>query len=397
MKRGFTLLELLIVVAVMASLMGLVFKLNGLGADSWRRAETVSRLQKIENCLSGYHAAFGNYPPVKMHGSRDYRRSVNVHGIQNDNTNDNLWNWSRIGEWNETRAWQQVEAACRAQPVDCRFPYAPGWQNRVQRVSEEMKRRAESGDDRWAAYFSSEAVKKRLSAGFDDGVTDNINRHASKRDLEDWREIQLFKFGLMSFLLPRYLVMMNGDKVFFNQYAQWTGNNRRPTDPYTGKTFTSWTGVKQLVDSSNMRDLARLGNIPTQAVCARWIPNLAGICHANHSFTLFGTELNDTSELGGSELDPDNVGIQIFSPGDSDSDSTANQYILDGITVRDGWGREFFYYSPSPYQRYTLWSSGPNGRTFPPWVDREGDSMSAKARECISKWVVDDIIHLKTN
>jgi hypothetical protein len=41
------------------------------------------------------------------------------------------------------------------------------------------------------------------------------------------------------------------------------------------------------------------------------------------------------------------------------------------MTVRDGWNRDFFYYSPAPYQTYVLWSAGPDGNTFPPWVDME--------------------------
>lgn len=396
MKRAFTLIELMIVVAVMVVLMSLVFKLNGLGNDAWRRAETVSRLQRLENCLSGYNAAFGNYPPVKLHGSRDYRRRVDVHGIQEDGTNDALWNWNKVGDYGEMVAWNQVQAACRAQPVDCRFPYPENFQSKVDFVSSEMQRRADSGDPHFSAYFSNEAVKARLSAGFDDGVSRNVNRHTARKDYSDWREIQLFKFGLMSFLLPRYLVMMNGDRVFFTQYAQWTSNNVLPSDPYTGDTYTSWTQVKSYVDNGSQRDLSRLANIPTQAVCARWMPNLAGICRANHTVNLFGTDITDTTtELRGGELDPDNVNIQIFSPGGSGS-STANQYVLDGVTVVDGWLNEFYYYSPAPYQRYTLWSAGPNGRTFPPWVDRKGDSLrSGNAQRCISLWVADDIIKLK--
>ncbi len=395
MKRAFTLIELMIVIAVMAVLMSLVFKLTGLGGDSWRRAETISRLQRLENCLSGYHAAFGNYPPVKVHGSRDWRLQVDVHGIQGDSSNAGLWNWNRIGEYAERRAWNQVQAACRAQPLAARFPFADGYSHLVDLVSAEMKRRAESGDDHYSAYFANEDVKKRLSAGFDDGVTRNINRHSQGKGESDWRNIQLFKFGLMSFLLPRYSVMMNGDKVFFNEYAQWLGNNVLPSDPYTGCAYTSWTQVKTLADSAQMRDLSKLSSIPVQAVCARWMPNLAGICQANHSVNLFGIELNDTTTLlAGSELDVKNVDIEIFTPGGSDS--TANQYILDGVTVIDGWHHEFYYYSPRPYQRYILWSAGPNGRTFPPWVDRQSNGLSgSNAQKCISLWVADDIIHMK--
>lgn len=385
MKKAFTLIELMIVIAVMVVLMGFVFRLMGMGSDSHKRTITVMRMQKLENCLSGYNAAFGSYPPVKLHGTRNINMEVNVHGIQTDNESEPQWG-------NESLAWNQVQAACRAQPVDCRFPFPSEYSKLVQRISEEMARRAESGDDIFKSYWENESIKQRLTSRFDDGVTQNIGRHSSNKGKTDWRSIQLFKFGLMSFLLPRYLVMMNGDQVFFKEYAQWTGNNVLPCNPFTGNKFQNWDDVKHLSENSknNKNDLACLANIPSQAVCARWMPNLAGICKANRNYSLFGINIRDPEE--GSELHVENINIQIFSPHGGNSDSTANQYILDGVTIRDGWGSDLYYYSPSPYQRYTLWSAGPNGRTFPPWVSRDG--LSGKAKECIAKWTRDDIISL---
>ena len=385
MKKAFTLIELMIVIAVMVVLMGFVFRLMGMGSDSHKRTITVMRMQKLENCLSGYNAAFGSYPPVKLHGTRNINMEVNVHGIQTDNESEPQWG-------NESLAWNQVQAACRAQPVDCRFPFPSEYSKLVQRISEEMARRAESGDDIFERYWENESIKQRLTSRFDDGVTQNIGRHSSNKGKTDWRSIQLFKFGLMSFLLPRYLVMMNGDQVFFKEYAQWTGNNVLPCNPFTGNKFQNWDDVKHLSENSknNKNDLACLANIPSQAVCARWMPNLAGICKANRNYSLFGINIRDPEE--GSELHVENINIQIFSPHGGNSDSTANQYILDGVTIRDGWGSDLYYYSPSPYQRYTLWSAGPNGRTFPPWVSRDG--LSGKAKECIAKWTRDDIISL---
>ena len=385
MKKAFTLIELMIVIAVMVVLMGFVFRLMGMGSDSHKRTITVMRMQKLENCLSGYNAAFGSYPPVKLHGTRNINMEVNVHGIQTDNESEPQWG-------NESLAWNQVQAACRAQPVDCRFPFPSEYSKLVQRISEEMARRAESGDDIFKSYWENESIKQRLTSRFDDGVTQNIGRHSSNKGKTDWRSIQLFKFGLMSFLLPRYLVMMNGDQVFFKEYDQRTGNNVLPCNPFTGNKFQNWDDVKHLSENSknNKNDLACLANIPSQAVCARWMPNLAGICKANRNYSLFGINIRDPEE--GSELHVENINIQIFSPHGGNSDSTANQYILDGVTIRDGWGSDLYYYSPSPYQRYTLWSAGPNGRTFPPWVSRDG--LSGKAKECIAKWTRDDIISL---
>lgn len=390
MKKAFTLIELMIVIAVMAILMGLVFRLSSTGTDSHKRTVTIMRLQKLENCLSGYYAAFGSYPPVKTHGSRDIYSSVDGHGIQEDNVNDGIWNWTEIGEHNEQRAWNQVEAACKSQPVDCRFPFPEGYENLVRLVSDEMKRRAGSEDDRYKAFFEDEDRKRRLMAGFDDGVS-NLGRYSSLKDKMDWRNVQLFKFGLLSYLLPRYLVMMNGPEVFFQEYAQWTGNNVMPCDPFTGKSFETqggWRGVRDRasVGKEGTRDYASVANIPSQAVCARWMPNLKNICSVNRpdNLVLFGVDI----KADGNVLDVDNAAIEIFST----TKSASNQYVLDGITVRDGWRNEFYYYSPSPFQRYTLWSAGPNGRTFPPWIDRK--SLNSRANQCVGKWISDDIIHL---
>ncbi len=220
-----------------------------------------------------------------------------------------------------------------------------------------------------------------------------MNRHAKHKGDLDWDNIQLFKFGLMSFLLPRYLVMMNGDDVFFTDYAQWTGNNVIPSDPFTGSAYSSWAQVHRYSSSSLSRDVARLQNIPSQAVCARWMPNLERMCHCNHEYALFGIDLKSNVWGEHSELNVDNVNIEVFSPADADSNSTANQYVLDGITVRDGWRNEIYYYSPPPYQTYRIWSSGPNGRTFPPWISRS--DLNRKAQECVSLWTCDDIENLR--
>ena len=72
MKKAFTLVELLIVVVVLVTLMAVTFRLSSIGSNQTARNKTVSRLQKLENCLSGYYAAFGTYPPVRLHGSRNY-------------------------------------------------------------------------------------------------------------------------------------------------------------------------------------------------------------------------------------------------------------------------------------------------------------------------------------
>ena len=387
MKRpGFTLIEMLIVVAVLVTLMSMVFRLSSIGGDTTARNNTVARLQRLENCLSGYYAAFGTYPPVALHGTRDINVEVSNHGIQTSNEKDVPWN-------NQSQAWQQVQAACRAQPVDVAFPFPSQYQSYVAQVSEELKAKANSSDSAYAA-FRAEGVREKLMAGFnalDDSTRGSvINPYA---DETDWRDVQVFKFGLMSYLLPRYLVMMYGDSAYLKM-AQWSANNNLPADPITGIKFNGWEAISNYVQSDNATDLMRVSNIPSQSICARWMPNLENTCNAEHTWELFG--VNITYSGGNTKnVRSTNPNINVYTPGPADNDSGyANQYVLDTITVQDGWGNDLYYYSPAPYQSYVLWSAGPNGKTFPPWIPLDTYQGNSTATSVISAWIKDDIMNL---
>ena len=387
MKKGFTLIEMLIVVVVISVLMTMTFRLSSIGDDSNRRNTTVARLNRIENCLSGYNAAFGSYPPVALHGTRSIYAKVNDHGIQSDDQEDkNIFGWKNIGDEEEQRAWAQVKAACKSQPVDCRFPFpAESEYNMVVKtISEALQKEANSSGSKM-----SQARKNVLGSPFDNGVTDNMGRHDGSKS--DWRDVQLFKFGLMSFLLPRYLVMMNSDENFFRGgYNQWERNNSMPCDPMTGILFSGWQVVREKSRSTQGSDIAKVANIPSQAATARWMPNLEGIVCCNHDFRLFGISIR--GDEGASELRADNFNIEVFSPGGYDAGGTANQYVLDSVTVLDGWWHEFYYYSPPPHQTYTLWSGGPNDRTFPPWVSRK--TLNGEQNKKVGLWVEDDVVRM---
>ena len=207
----------------------------------------------------------------------------------------------------------------------------------------------------------------------------------------------------MSYLLPRYLIMMNGHESFFGSsrdgsdgYAQWTANNTLPRDPLDDSEMT-WSRIRDYLkgdsEGGSAEKRAHVTTIPSQAVTARWMPNLEGIVSSEHNWDLYGIVVSsdDTKDRN---LRSDNPNIDVYEPGDFDSDSHSQQYVLDYVTVQDGWYNTFYYYSPAPYQSYVLWSSGPNGRTFPPWVPLDSADLDAKARECIGKWIVDDIVHM---
>ena len=387
MKKGFTLVEMLVVVVVIVTLMTMTFRLSSIGDDSNRRNTTLSRMNRIENCLSGYYAAFGSYPPVALHGSRNIYARVSNHGIQSeDEENKNIWGWKTIGKEDEQEAWEQVKAACKSQPVDARFPFPEEseYNTVVKTISNQLQKEAQK-----SGSTLSNSRKAVLGSPFDNGVTDNIGRHDASE--YEWRRLQLFKFGLMSYLLPRYLVMMNSSKTFFEgAYKQWEMNNQLPCNPLTGARFNGWQVVRDRSRSTVGAQIAEVANIPSQAVTARWMPNLAGIVCCNHDFNLFGISIR--GDQGASELRADNTNIEVYSPGGYDAAGTANQYVLDSVTVLDGWWNEFYYYSPPPYQTYTLWSAGPNNRTFPPWISRK--ELGSDANKCVGLWVEDDIVRM---
>ena len=391
---------MLIVVAVLITLMTMVFRLSSIGGSQWRRNRTIAHLQRVENCLSGYYAAFGSYPPVSLHGSRNIFAAVNTHGIQSDSQeNTAIWGWTKIGEPAEKRAWNQVRAACRAQPVAASFPFPDNYDGKVKANSDMMKMKASSNSSRFRKFWENEDTKNRLVAGFDDASSANIGRFNSYSDETDWRELQLFRFGLMSYLLPRYLVMMNGgSELFYTRYAQWTSNNILPRDPLDDQPLT-WKRIKELQESDNPYDVAHVANIPSQAITARWMPNLEKTVGTNHSgWRIFGIDITSDGDedipLSDNEMALDRMEETIFTPGGYDQGGYNNQYVLDTVTVYDGWAQELYYYSPSPHQSYTLWSAGPNKRTFPPWVPLDSQALTGNARKLVQLWTEDDIVHM---
>ena len=398
MKKAFTLVELLVVVVVLVTLMTITFRLVAVGGDSEARNLTMDRLHRLENALSGYYAAFGTYPPVNLHGYRNPFLAVNDHGVQNmeGEENRNIWGWLN-SEGNgvsdsrsEADAWRQVQAACLSQPVACNFPFSEEYADIV-RISSDYWREVIEKD----VEELDEGVKNILIKGFDNGVSQNIGRFSRFRDKFLWTEVQLFRFGLMSYLLPRYLVMMNSDESFYRDYEQWKHNNALPNDPLTGRSFASWENMREnYIRSDRKSDIAHVANIASQAACSRWMANFEGSLFCTRPLSFYGVDVGDKNtyaNLLSALQDSSVVMSMIYSPGGY-ADSGSNLYLLDGITMRDGWGRDFYYYSPPPYQSYTVWSSGPNGRTFPPWVDRS--ALQGDANRCIGYWVRDDIVNI---
>lgn len=356
-RKAFTLIELMIAVVVISILMSIVFRLSGIGSDTQKRNVTASRLQRLENCMSGYYAAFGTYPQVPLQrSSRNFRLKVNEYGVQDPDQEES------------TLSWRNVEAACRAQPIGTRFPFRSDMKEYISNISKQLQKKATSGEKHWKDLgFDSAALK----AGFDDGTT-NIGATLDSSDT-------VFEFGVMSFLLPRYLFMLDCNERFLDR-DEWSDNNVLPSDPATGDPYDNWNKVWNWKTSM----------IPSQAVCSRWMANLEGCCSVVTGQKFFGTSIGDGSA---SALSADNPGVagMIRYP-DPVNNPGQNGYILNSITIVDGWGREFYYYSAPPYQSYTLWSAGENGRTFCPWVPL--DTLNSSEATTAGVWMADDIIQM---
>ena len=380
-ERGFTLVELLIVTVVIVTLMGIVFRLAGVGGDSRAKSKTLARLQRIENAISGYYAAYGSYPPVPLQGrSRDIRVEVNeTTGVQKSSGNVGSVNLSNPDE----RTVRQVEAACRAQPVAVLFPF--------------FTEDSVNGDRKNSAKKLVDAISREKGGNFSFSPYENPG--GFKRDQSEWHAVGLFQFGLLSFLLPRYLFMLQGDPSWYNNpRGQWAANNQLPCQIDTGIPYGAWAGSGSMQEDlykngSDGKGRSRIENLPSQAVCARWMPNFEGIISGGLDFYGVDTEDKDWPYLDGHLYD----GVPgyrkcLHQCSQRGSDGDGSLYLLNGMTIEDGWGVEFYYHSEVPYQSYRLWSAGPNRRTFPPWLDVSG--YAGKALETISTWTKDDISHL---
>lgn len=367
-SRGFTLIELLIVTVVIVTLMAIVFRLAGTGGESTARAKTLARLQKLSNALSGYYAAFGSYPPVPLQGrSRDIYTRVDSYGslgygIQGKSGDRN------VASLNSSEMKRQIEAACRAQPVAVGFPY--NYKGTEPEVID--------------AITTQLGIKKYQTISSYGG----FNRNSS-----DWSENNVFMFGLLSFLLPRYQFMLDGEKNLYdksNTNGPWPSNNRLPY-LLDGSRLEEWKDVQDALlmgpdnvgrtTSPHPDQQAMLEQLPSQAVCARWMPNFKNIVTSRPVRTVtefFGVETEAPDDFG---YAPDKW--FILSQDGYDKEPS---FVNGTKTVLDGWGESFYYYSLPPYQSYQLWSSGPNKRTFPPWLEPESGD-----RQLVNSWIADDL------
>ena len=62
-RRGFTLVELLVVIVIIGILASLVVGLSGTASRKMRESRTRAELVAIETAIEAYKSKFGHYPP----------------------------------------------------------------------------------------------------------------------------------------------------------------------------------------------------------------------------------------------------------------------------------------------------------------------------------------------
>lgn len=323
MNKGFTLIELMIVIAIIGILMGTTFKLMQVAADAKARAVTIARMERLQNALSGYYSTYGMYPAVPFYGNPD--------PSGNDQTSES--DASSVAGGSQASA----QAAARAQPVGFEYPTPVAL------------------DDKIPLLFLPDNV---ISVNTAIGSLDPKDT--------DWDKYKGFKFGLMSYLVPRVQVVGlpgSGNAPLRDVYqrAQWMANNISSSVPGTDNA-----SVK------NLELLLEKQRVVENEACIRWMPCFEGVL-SSFAGNILGVNVNGTA---GHHL----VKRQM---------KAGPAVALAFVTITDGWGREFFYYSAPPYQSYKVWSGGPDGLTYPPWVpstDKTYKDLKAQ------NWTKDDIV-----
>lgn len=344
-RRAFTLMELMIVILIIGILMGGVFMLMGVAARHGDIAKTRSKVQRLQNAVSGFYAAYGTYPPVdNCYGpldpfspfQNDFDDTVNSSSNLDDPATKSACRW-----------------ACRAQPVAFEFP-------------------CPQDDDAMINLFFNDASVRSPNEVFANAASINSS---------DWATTKMFKFGLMSFLLPRITMVgipttgnFNNEQPLpdFYETMQWNNNNK-----------------KSVVNSGALVDALRSQSDVECRAVAKWLPNLEGMCtQLNRS--IMNISLNDSK----SYFYDDETDAMVNAQGGDSPYRGPYKYgsqktVLECATVKDSWNRDLFYYSAPPYQSYRIWSAGPNGLTFPPWIPLE--SLSETDQALVAEWIKDDI------
>lgn len=336
-RQAFTLIELMVVVAIIAVMIGAVFQLMSSISQHNAEAQTKARMQRIQNAISGFYAEYGYYPPVSKDRSTD------------------PWDPNLRDDFDDPITGKDAEEIFRkkctfvagSQSVDFEYPPAKFWDPAIN------------------FQFQSNGVQ---------GPNSLFGPTAGTIKDEEWGKVKFFRFGLLSFLLPR--VEVTG----FD--ASKDNNNER--EPEIG-FFESrqWMKINPGSDINGTRARLAAQQAIENRTVARWLPNLEGIVYNGE------TILGINTQQGGSGGQGNNYTLNK-SENRTPYKYNSQKYVLSFMSLRDGWGRSFFYYSAPPYQSYRLWSSGQDGWTFPPWIPL--NTMQGSERKWAADSIADDIV-----
>lgn len=321
-------MELMVVIAVIGILAAIVFRLMSATGEKNKMAKTIARLERVQNALSAYYAEFGSYPPVDYFECPDPKKEW---------TGDDLSGANSVAFSKDT-----ATRAAHSQSIGFEYPLDKGWDNEIDLIFNGQIR----------------------SAGVVLGNTDL----RSSDDDGKWKKSQLFKFGLLSYLLPKAHIAWGEDE-----------NTERYEGLFESRLWTKIDPDK----SGGVEKLLSMQMAAERQTVARWLPNFEKmVCYAPEE-AIMGVELRCEDAW----VNPTGVNndIQNFL---RPRNRGSTQFIVGFMTITDGWNNELFYYSPPPYQSYRIWSSGPDGYTFPPWIPMDSDAEFRQA----GAWTADDIV-----
>ena len=342
-RKAFTLIELMVVVAIVAILIGGVFQLVSVVGAVNEKARTTSRMQRLQNAISGFYAEYGYYPPVPQY---------NVPDPWSSQLKDDFG--QTVNTATEAGLAEACRLACANQPVSFEYPPAQRWDPFINEMFKNYQIRSPN---------------------------EVLGGTAASITKESWSEVKMFKFGLLSYLLPRIeQIGFTGktatdaseepDPNFYNS-RQWKNNNPAST----ATDYRSKLVAQQAIEN--------------RAV-VRWLPNLENI--VDNGKKLLGIDTRDPRSAGEERAYrvreiTDSKGAVVDMLG---YEYNGQSYALRMVTLLDGWTREFYYYSPAPYQSYRIWSAGPDGKTFPPWIPVNTLPSDDRARAV--GWTKDDVV-----
>ena len=235
LRDAFTLIEMMVVVALVGILIGGVFRLLSAAGESAKRAETIERIQRLENAISGFYAKYGTYPPVTPHGSPD--------PFVKEEENGSTTSAGGLEAVNANRA-------ARCQPVAFEFP-------------------------------TMVALDNYITATHGPGIVSaNVNENAFDSNVVKWPEVRLFKLGVTSFIVPRWDAVGEYD----DQGELRNGNTKFEPKPTLLKV-AQWTSTNKKYEAKSEQLKAE------RAACAEWLPNLKGLIYGGK--TLMGVNTGE--------------------------------------------------------------------------------------------------------